>query len=113
MGTLSPDEIAMLAMDERYQALDAVAARDQALFALLIAEHPDATGPAGMTAMMQTAIRFNARWAHELPKQWEMLQADRAGDLSEFTAEANRAFRIDRLRAEAHAAANTRQEQVA
>jgi hypothetical protein len=85
----------MADMTERWLALKPVAARDEALFAYLMAEHPDATGPEGMTAMFQAAIRFNERWPHEVPRKWDMVQADRAGKLSEFTARANARFDLD------------------
>lgn len=85
----------MLDMEERYKALDAVAARDNALFAFLMQENPDATGPEGMTAMMQSTIKFNAAWKHAVPSQRAMVLADRAGRLSEFTTDANRAFALD------------------
>jgi len=85
----------MLDMTPRWEALLAVAAYEDALMAYLLREHPDAAGPEGMTAMLQATIRFNKSWPHVVPSKYDMVQADKAGKLSEFTANANKRFKLD------------------
>lgn len=90
----SPDEKAMHAMWPIWMQLDAVRARDEALGRFILEELPPGTkaDEAGMTAGLQLALEFQEIWPNAVPECWELVQADRAGRLTEKIEELNAEF---------------------
>lgn len=91
---LSADEIAGAAMHPTWLALDPVRARDESLARFLREElPPDARfDPAGMTRAIALTREFNEIWPHHVPTCWELVLADRAGQLTETIAQLNAAY---------------------
>jgi hypothetical protein len=97
MGAVSADEEAGIAMRPTWHSLLPVAARDAALTRFLREELPPGVGftAAGMTAAFGLCAEFNEHiWGHYVPTIWELILADRAGQLDQKIAQLNEDFAL-------------------
>ncbi len=94
MGAVSANELAGHAMRPTWAALDPVKAHREALIRFLHEELPADTQEnlAGINAAMVLAAEFRDIWPHRVPSNWELVLADRAGNLAEKIRELNEAF---------------------
>lgn len=92
MGAMSADEQARLDMFPTWLALDVVRERDRQLMKFLHEELPGQPNP--RVAAFTLTNEFNEDlWSHPIPEVWELVEADRAGQLTIRITELNRAFR--------------------
>jgi hypothetical protein len=94
MTNLSPDELAGFAMRPTWVSLHAVKAHEDAMVKFLKEELPAGArfDVAGVNTALALAIEFHTIWPHYIPTIWELVLADRAGELDKKITELNDAF---------------------
>jgi hypothetical protein len=95
MGALSQNEIDMARVYPTWKNLDAVKAFEEQLVQFLHEELPAAEEPARIAAFTLCHEFRDEIWPHAaLPDRWDLVLADRAGQLDRTIAELNAEFAV-------------------